>query len=227
MLLVIPQVLSAQAVAHFRQRLEVADWVDGSTTAGEQSKLVKNNAQVAEGSPIAVELGDLVLDALGAAHLFVSAALPLKTFPPLFNRYAGGQSFGAHVDNAIRAVRGRPVRVRTDISCTLFLSDPNDYDGGELIIEGAFGSQEVKLDAGDMVLYPASSLHRVTPVTRGTRIASFFWVQSMIRDDGARAVLFDLDQAIQAHARAHGIDHALTLQLTNVYHNLTRLHADT
>jgi len=227
MLLCIPQVLDQAAVAHFRARLAEAEWVDGSATAGEQSKLVKNNAQVREGSDIAVELGELVLDALGAAPLFVSAALPLKTFPPLFNRYAGGQSFGAHVDNAIRPVRGRPVRVRTDISCTLFLSDREGYDGGELVIESAFGPQEVKLAAGDMVLYPASSLHRVTPVTRGERLACFFWVQSMVRDDSARAVLFDLDQAVQAQARYHGIDHTLTVRLTNVYHNLIRLHADT
>ncbi len=227
MLLCIPNVLSKDEVAHFRRRLDAAEWVDGAATAGEQSRLAKNNAQVRENSEIANELGDLVLDAIGAQPLFVSAALPLKTFPPLFNRYAGGQAFGAHVDNAIRPVRGRPVRVRTDLSCTLFLSEPEDYDGGELIIDSAFGAQEVKLAAGDMVLYPGSSLHQVTPVTRGARVASFFWVQSMIRDDSARATLFDLDQAVQAQAARHGQGDLLTLQLTNVYHNLIRLHADT
>lgn len=227
MLLCIPGVLTGDQVAHCRRRLEAAEWVDGSVTAGAQSTLVKNNAQVAEGSVVAVELGDLILDALGAAPLFVSAALPLKTFPPLFNRYAGGQSFGAHIDNAIRPVRGHPVRVRTDLSCTLFLSEPDDYDGGELIIDGAFGVQEVKLAAGDMVLYPGTSLHRVAPVTRGARIASFFWVQSMVRDGAARSVLFDLDQAVQAHAQSHGLDHPLTVQLTGVYHNMIRLWADT
>lgn len=227
MLLCIPRVLSKPEVAHFRRRLETAEWVDGGVTAGAQSGLVKNNAQVAEGSAVATELGDRVLDALGAAPLFVSAALPLKTFPPLFNRYAGGQAFGAHVDNAIRPVRGRAVRIRTDLSCTLFLSEPEDYDGGELVIESAFGAQEVKLAAGDMVLYPGASLHQVTPVTRGERLASFFWVQSMVRDDGHRAALFDLDQAVQAHAAEHGQGHPLTVRLTGIYHNLLRLSADT
>jgi PKHD-type hydroxylase len=226
MLLCIPGVLTKDRVALCRRRLDAAEWVDGSVTAGDQSKLVKNNAQVAEGSAVALELGDLILDGLSASPLFVSAALPLKTFPPLFNRYAGGQSFGAHVDNAIRAVKGRSVRIRTDLSCTVFLSEPDEYDGGELTIEGPYGAQEVKLEAGDMVLYPASSLHRVTPVTRGARIASFFWVQSMVRDASARSVLFDLDQAVQAHAAQHGMDHPLTLQLTGVYHNLVRLWAD-
>jgi PKHD-type hydroxylase len=227
MLLCIPSVLTKDQVAHCRRRLEAAEWIDGRATAGTQSGLVKNNAQVAEGSAVAVELGDIVLDALGAAPLFVSAALPLKTFPPLFNRYAGGQAFGAHIDNAIRPVRGRAVRVRTDLSCTLFLSEPDEYDGGELAIDGAFGVQEVKLAAGDMVLYPGTSLHRVNPVTRGARIASFFWVQSMVRSETARSVLFDLDQAVQAHAQSHGLDHPLTVQLTGVYHNMVRLWADT
>ncbi len=227
MLICIPGVLGKDQVAHFRHRLETAEWVDGRATAGLQSALAKDNAQVAEGSAAAVELGDLILDALGAAPLFVSAALPLKTFPPLFNRYAGGQSFGAHVDNAIRPVRGRPVRVRTDLSATLFLSEPEEYDGGELTIEGPFGAQEVKLPAGDLVLYSGSSLHRVAPVTRGARLAAFFWVQSMVRDEGARAALFDLDQAVQAHAAEHGHDHPRTIQLTGVYHNLVRLWAET
>jgi PKHD-type hydroxylase len=227
MLLCIPGVLSKAQVAHCRRRLEQAEWVDGRATAGAQSGLVKDNAQVAEGSAVAEELGDLILDALGASPLFVSAALPLKTFPPLFNRYAGGQSFGAHVDNAIRPVRGRAVRIRTDLSCTLFLSEPDDYEGGELTIDGSFGAQEVKLAAGDMVLYPGTSLHKVNPVPRGERIAAFFWVQSMVRSEAARTVLFDLDQAVQGHAHAHGLDDALTVQLTGVYHNMVRLWADT
>jgi PKHD-type hydroxylase len=227
MLLCIPGVLSKDEVAHFRRRLATAEWVDGAATAGAQSGLVKNNAQVAEGSPVATELGNLVLDALGGAGLFVSAALPLKTFPPLFNRYGAGQNFGAHVDNAIRPVRGRAIRVRTDLSCTLFLSEPEEYDGGELVIETPFGGQEVKLAAGDMVLYPGTSLHKVAPVTRGERVASFFWVQSMVRDAAIRTILFDLDQAVQTHAAQHGQAHPLTVQLTNIYHNLVRLSADT
>ena len=227
MLLCIPSVLTKAEVAHCRARLAGADWVDGAVTAGEQSRQVKNNAQVREGSAVAVELGDLILDALGRSPLFVSAALTLKTFPPLFNRYQGGQAFGAHIDNAIRPVRGTPVKVRTDLSCTLFLTEPEDYDGGELVIEGAFGVQEVKLEAGDMVLYPGSSLHQVTPVTRGARTSAFFWVQSMVRGDSDRAMLFDLDQAIQDHAREHGVGHERTVRLTGVYHNLIRRLADT
>jgi PKHD-type hydroxylase len=227
MLLCIPQVLTQAEVARCRERLAQAEWVDGSATAGEQSGLVKNNAQVREGSAVSVELGDLILDALGRSPLFVSAALPLKTFPPLFNRYGVGQTFGSHIDNAIRPVRGTAVKVRTDLSCTLFLTDPDAYDGGELVIEGAFGAQEVKLNAGDMVLYPGSSLHHVTPVTRGERVSSFFWVQSMVRADADRAVLFDLDQSIRAHGADHGVGHPLTVQLTGVYHNLIRRLADT
>jgi len=226
MLLCIPEVLTKDQVAHCLRRLEAAEWVDGSETAGAQSTLVKNNAQVREGSAVAQELGDLVIDALGASNLFVSAALPLKTFPPLFNRYQGGQAFGNHVDNAIRPVRGRPIRVRTDLSATLFLSEPEDYDGGELTVEGSFGAQEVKLPAGDMVLYPASSLHHVKPVTRGARLASFFWLQSMVRDDGERALLFDLDNAIQDLAREQGLDHPVAIRLTGLYHNLLRRWAD-
>lgn len=227
MLICIPGVLTKEQVAHCRRRLEAAEWVDGGETAGAQSTLVKDNAQVREGSAVANELGDLILDALGAANLFVSAALPLKTFPPLFNRYRGGQAFGAHIDNAIRVVRGRAIRIRTDLSATLFLTEPEDYDGGELVVDGPFGVQEIKLPAGDLVLYPATSLHRVTPVTRGARISSFFWIESMVRNEQARTVLFDLDQSVQAHAAAHGLDHPLTVQLTGVYHNLVRLFADT
>ncbi|HYG25434.1 MAG TPA: Fe2+-dependent dioxygenase [Caulobacteraceae bacterium] len=227
MLLCIPQVLKPEEVAHVRERLAGAEWVDGAATAGEQSRLVKKNSQVREGSAVAVELGELILDALGRSPLFVSAALPLKTFPPLFNRYEAGEQFGSHIDNAIRPVRGTAVRVRTDLSCTLFLTDPDDYDGGELVIEGAFGTQEVKLEAGDMVLYPGSSLHHVTPVTRGARVSAFFWVQSMVRDETERTLLFDLDQTVQSHAAEHGQGHATTVRLTGVYHNLIRRFADT
>jgi PKHD-type hydroxylase len=226
MLLCIPSVLSLEEVAAFRQRLDQADWTDGNVTAGAQSSLVKKNRQLPESSPVARELGDRVIDALGRSQLFVSAALPLKTFPPLFNRYGVGEGFGAHVDNAIRPVRGTHTRIRTDLSATLFLAGPDEYDGGELIIEGPFGGQAVKLNAGDMVLYPASSLHRVEPVTRGERIASFFWMQSMVRDDTERTILFDLDQAIQAHAAKAGQGDPLTVQLTAVYHNLIRRFAD-
>ena len=227
MLLCIPALLSKEEVAHCRARLEAAEWVDGAETAGEQSRLAKRNRQVREGSPVAVELGDVILDALGRSRLFLSAALPLKTFPPLFNRYETGDGFGTHVDNAIRPVRGSPVRVRTDLSCTLFLTEPDAYDGGELVIEGAFGAQEVKLAAGDLLLYPGSSLHHVTPVTLGARISSFFWVQSMVRDETERALLFDLDQSVQALAQEHGHAHQLTVRLTGVYHNLIRRFADT
>lgn len=226
MLLCIPQVLTPDEVAAFRARLASADWTDGNATAGAQSSLVKHNQQLAETLPVARELGDAVIDALGRSPLFVSAALPLKTFPPLFNRYGVGDDFGAHVDNAIRPVRGTHTRIRTDLSATLFLSEPSDYDGGELVIEGPFGGQAIKLNAGDLVLYPASSLHRVTPITRGERIASFFWVQSMVRDDTERAILFDLDQAIQSHALRAGQGDPLTVQLTGVYHNLIRRFAD-
>lgn len=226
MLLCIPSVLTPEEVADFRARLAEADWADGNATAGEQSRLVKKNRQLPETSPVARELGDRIIDALGRSPLFVSAALPLRTFPPLFNRYGEGEGFGTHIDNAIRPVRGTHTRVRTDLSATLFLSAPDEYDGGELIIEGPFGGQSVKLNAGDMVLYPGSSLHQVTPVTRGERIASFFWIQSMVRSDADRALLFDLDQAIQEQARRSGQGDPLTVQLTGVYHNLIRRFAD-
>lgn len=225
MLLVIPDVLDAHQLPALRARLDAAQWVDGRVTAGHQSARAKNNAQLAEQDPLAQQLGGTILDALDRNALFVSAALPLKIFPPLFNRYAGGQDFGVHVDNAIRPVRGTPHRVRTDLSATLFLAEPDSYDGGELSIESAQGAQRVKLPAGHMVLYPASSLHRVEPVTRGARVASFFWVQSMVRDDGARALLFDLDQAIQRLA-LDTPDHPGVIALTGVYHNLLRRWAD-
>ena len=226
MLLVIPEVFSDAEAAACRAALEAAEWGDGRATAGLQSAPVKDNAQLPEGSAVAREWGDRVLDALGRSDAFVAAALPHRTFPPLFNRYAGGQSFGTHIDNAIRPIRGTAIKLRTDLSATLFLSDPDSYDGGELVIEGASGGQAVKLPAGHLVLYPASSLHRVEPVTRGVRLASFFWVQSMVRDDSARALLFDLDRTIQELAAAQGLNAAPVVALTGIYHNLVRRWAE-
>ena len=225
MLIEIPSVLTKDQVAACRQLLEGSNWVDGSVTAGHQSRRAKDNMQLTEEDPAAIEMGDVILAALERNALFVSAALPQKIFPPLFNRYSGGQNFGTHVDNAIRQVKGTEHRVRTDLSATLFFSEPDEYDGGELVVEDNFGVQRVKLDAGSMILYPASSLHRVTPVTRGTRLASFFWVQSMVRDDGERTLLFDLDSSIQRLA-AEAPDHPSVIQLTGVYHNLLRRWAD-
>jgi PKHD-type hydroxylase len=227
LLICIPGVLSKDEVSQFRHRLDLAEWVDGRATAGDQSGLAKHNQQVVEGSAVARDLGDLMMEALGRSPLFVSAALPLKTFPPLFNRYGVGDDFGLHIDNAIRPVRGTAVRVRTDLSCTLFLTEPDDYDGGELVIETAFGAQQVKLQAGDAVLYPGTSLHKVMPVTRGARISSFFWVQSMVRDETERSLLFDFDQGVQALAARHGQGDPLTVQMTGLYHNLIRRFADT
>jgi len=225
-LLCIPEVLTKEQVAHCRQTIGKAEWVDGRVTAGAQSASVKNNLQLPEGSPAAIELGDMVLAALSRSPLFISAAIPLKIFPPLFNRYGVGQSFGTHVDGAIRAVPGTPVRIRTDLSVTLFLSEPDEYDGGELTVEDRYGTQEVKLSAGDLVLYPSTSLHHVKPVTRGTRTASFFWLQSMVRDDNARTLLFDLDQTVQQLSTERGIEDAACVRLTGIYHNLIRYWAD-
>ena len=205
--------------------LDAADWIDGNVTAGHQSRLAKDNMQLAENDPVAIELGDIILEELQQNPLFVSAALPRKIFPPLFNRYSGGQNFGTHVDNAIRQVTGTEHRVRTDLSATLFFSDPDEYEGGELVIEDNYGVQRVKLAAGSMILYPASSLHHVTSVTSGSRVASFFWIQSMVRDDGQRTLLFDLDSAIQRLA-SESPDHPSAIQLTGVYHNLLRRWAD-
>jgi PKHD-type hydroxylase len=224
-ILEIPGVLSAEQVAHARRLLDAADWVDGRVTAGHQSARVKDNVQLPQDHPVARELGDLILTALERNPFFVSAALPLRVFPTLINRYSGGQSFCSHVDNAIRQLAGTPLRIRTDLSATLFLAGPHEYDGGELLVEDTYGVHSVKLPAGHMVLYPATSLHRVAPVTRGARIAAFFWVQSMIRDDGQRTLLFDLDSAIQRVAADHP-DHPSTVQLTGVYHNLLRHWAD-
>ena len=213
MLLKVSNVLSKEEIAQVRSIIEAAEWVDGNATSGAQAARAKRNAQVRDGSPAARQAGNVVLDALQRSALFVSGALPLKVYPPLFNRYAGGQAFGAHVDNAIRPMRDSDFRVRTDVSATLFLSEPEDYDGGELIIDDTYGSHTVKLSAGSMVLYPSTSLHRIAPVTRGERLASFFWIQSMVRDDGQRALLFDLDTAIQS-LHAAKVDHPSLIQLT-------------
>ncbi len=225
MLLQIPDVLSSEQVAHARRLLDAAEWVDGKVTAGHQSALAKNNMQLPENSPVSRELGGTILGALQRSPLFTTAALPLRVFPPLFNRYSGGQSFGSHVDNSIRQVPGTSHRLRTDLSCTLFLSAPDEYDGGELMIEDVYGVHSVKLPAGHMVLYPSTSLHHVRPVTRGARISSFFWVQSMVRDDGDRTLLFDLDAAVRALSQDRP-DHPVAVQLTAVYHNLLRKWAE-
>jgi len=226
MLLAIPDVLSLAQVSQARQILDSAPWVDGKATAGHQSAQVKDNQQLREGSPEAQQLGELILAALVQNAMFISAALPLRVFPPLFNKYTGGQSFGTHVDNAIRQVPGTGHRIRTDLSATLFLAQPEEYDGGELVVEDTYGVHSVKLPAGHMVLYPSTSLHHVRPVTRGARIASFFWIQSMVRDDGERTLLFDLDTAIQRVNRDAPASPS-AVQLTGIYHNLMRRWADT
>ena len=225
MLLQIPEVLNAEQVARFRKVLETSSWVDGRITAGHQSARAKDNLQLPEDNEDARRLGDTILKALESSPLFMAAALPLKVFPPLFNRYQEGQSFGNHVDNAIRQVTGTPHRVRTDLSATLFFSNPDEYDGGELVVEDTYGVHSVKLPAGHLILYPASSLHHVRPVTRGARLASFFWIQSMVRDDGERTILFDLDVAIQRLA-SDMPDHPSVVELTSLYHNLLRRWAD-
>jgi len=225
MLITIPDVLTPAQVVHARQRLAEAEWVDGKVTAGYQAQTVKKNAQIPENSPVARELGDLILAALARSPLFISAALPLRIFPPMFNSYAGGQTFGAHVDTAIRQFASTGQRIRTDLSSTLFLTDPADYDGGELDVQDTYGTHSVKLAAGSLVLYPATSLHAVRPVTRGARVSSFFWLQSMIRDDGKRSLLFELDTAIQRLATDNP-GHPSSLPLTGVYHNLLRQWAE-
>ena len=224
MIISIPSVLTGEQVSQARRLLDEAAWVDGRVTAGHQSARTKDNLQLEENDPLARQLGEQIVASLQRNPLFISAALPLRVFPPLFNRYEGGQSFGNHVDNAIRqSISG--MRIRTDLSATLFLSGPDEYDGGELMIEDTFGVHSVKLPAGHMVLYPASSLHHVRPVVRGARVASFFWLQSMVRDDGQRTLLFDLDAAIQ-RLSADVPNHPSTVQLTSVYHNLLRRWAD-
>ena len=226
MLTVIPDLLDAAHVERTRALIGQAQWIDGNVTSGHQSALAKRNMQLPEDAPEAQQAGQIVLEALGRSPLFIAAALPLKIFPPLFNSYEGGQAFGVHVDNAVRVQAVTGFRVRSDLSITVFLEDPQSYDGGELTIETNFGVQQVKLPAGHAVLYPSSSLHRVEPVTRGRRTASFFWIQSMVRDDAARQMMFDLDSSIQALAVDLGHDNAQVIRLTGVYHNLLRRWAD-
>lgn len=229
MLLTIPDVLTPEQVALGRQLLDQADWVDGRVTAGHQSAKAKDNLQIPEGHPIANQLGEMIVTALGRNPVFLSAALPLRVFPPLFNRYSGGQSFGTHVDNAIRQLTGTPHRIRTDLSATLFFAGPEEYDGGELCVEDTYGVQRIKLPPGHLVLYPSTSLHHVTPVTRGVRVCSFFWIQSMVREDGRRSLLFDLDLGIQRLSRDlpdNPVATQTAVQLTGVYHNLLRQWAE-
>jgi PKHD-type hydroxylase len=231
MLVHVPHLLTKELVAQMRGHLDSADWVDGKVTAGSQSSGAKHNLQIPESSPVARAMGEAILTALGRNELFTSAALALRVFPPLFNRYDTGMKFDAHIDNAIRFVKsslgsGAPIRVRTDLSATLFLTEPDDYDGGELVIEGSFGPQTVKLPAGDMVLYSATTRHHVTEVTRGSRWASFFWIQSMIRDAAARTMLFELDGALQSLRRQLG-DNEEVVRLTGLYHNLVRRWGET
>lgn len=225
MIFQVPDIITPEQVAQARQLLEKAEWVDGKVTAGHQSTRVKNNQQVPEHHPIAKQIGEIILAALGQNQLFITAALPAKVSPPLLNRYGMGQTYGTHVDNAIRQIPGTAQRMRTDLSATIFLSDPSEYDGGELMIEDRLGTQKVKLPAGHMVLYPAGTLHRVQPVTRGVRTASFFWIQSMVREDSQRTILLDLDLAIQRLNKDYP-EHPTAVQLIGVYHNLLQRWAE-
>ncbi len=226
MLLHIPAILTPEQVVQCRAVLEKADWIDGRATAGYRSAEVKDNQQLAEGDPVGRQIGEIIVAALNRSALFMMAALPRKLVPPLFNRYQGGQNYGGHVDGAIYPIYGTPGRLRTDLSATLFLTPPEEYDGGELVVTDTYGGHRVKLPAGDMILYPGSSLHHVQPVTRGARIASFMWIESMVRDDGERTILFDLDRSIQElNATVPG--NADVLRLTGIYHNLLRRWANT
>lgn len=229
MLIRVPQVLNAAQLQYMRERLAGAGeaWVDGRATAGHQGAQVKHNLQIAEGSEVGLELGQGVIAALERQPLFISGALPHRIYPPMFNRYEGqsGMHFGNHVDGSVRLIPGSGEQIRTDLSATLFISPPEDYDGGELIVQDTYGEQRVKLPAGDMILYPATSRHRVTPVTRGARVASFFWVQSMVRDDARRAMLFEMDMAIM-RLGADAPGHEALVTLTGTYHNLLRMWAD-
>lgn len=220
MVITLPDVLTPAQVAEARRLLDSADWVDGRVTAGHQGARVKHNQQIPAEHPIAAQVGRGILQTLATNPLFMSAALPLHVMPPFFNRYEGGQTFGTHVDGSIRTLPGGQ-RIRTDLSCTLFLTDPGDYDGGDLVIEDTYGTKAVKLPIGHMVLYPSRSLHQVTPVTRGARVSAFFWLQSMVREDSRRALLFDMDVAIQRLAAEQPL-HPSVVSLTGVYHNLLR-----
>lgn len=226
MMLHIPNVLTREQVAAMRAAIDAADWVDGRTTVGSQGAQVKRNRQLPESSPVALEQGRIVQQALLASPLFFAAALPLRIVPPLFNRYSGGETYGLHVDGSVRNVPGSPLRLRTDVSSTLFLCDPEDYDGGELVVVDTYGTHEVKLPAGDLILYPSTSLHRVEPVTRGERVCSFFWTQSLVRDDARRAMLFEMDQTIQKLRDRLGETNE-TVSLTGQYHNLLRMWSET
>jgi PKHD-type hydroxylase len=225
-LVTIPQLLSASQVADFQAVLGAAQWIDGKTTAGYLSSRSKNNVQIPEDEPVARRLGGVIQGELDQSQIFIAAALPLKVLPPLFNRYSGGQSYGAHIDGAVRPLGGSHHRVRTDLSATIFLTDPADYDGGELVIGEGEEQKQVKLPPGDMVLYGGGSLHQVMPVTRGVRLAAFFWVQSMVRDASRRDILFDLDSAIQQLAHTDA-DHNACVRLAGIYHNLLRQWVDT
>lgn len=223
MLIQIPQLLTPEQVADVRRAIDSAQWIDGNVTSGQQAALAKRNRQLPEDGTAAKLAGDIVLAALGRNPLFVAAALPARVWPPMFNRYGVGEQFGMHVDNAVRVKRGGTERLRSDLSATLFLSDPDRYDGGELTVEDTYGAHGVKLAAGDLILYPASSLHHVTPVTAGERVACFFWIQSMIRDEAQRRVLFEMDVAVQSLARELGHAHEAVVALTGAYHNLLRM----
>lgn len=226
MMLHVPGVLAPAQVAELRAQIDAAPWEDGNATSGAQSAMAKFNRQLPEDSDAAVKAGALIREALTRNPLFMSAALPHTVYPPLFNRYGPGHGFGDHIDNALRFQRHQNVRIRTDLSATLFLCDPSEYEGGELVVEDTYGVHEVKLPAGDLILYPASSLHRVQAVTAGERVASFFWIQSLIRDDARRALLFDMDLAIQTLARDAGQDAPAIVSLTGGYHNLLRMWAE-
>ncbi len=227
MIIPIHQVFTREQVSQIRGYLDDAEWVDGAETAGAQASSVKRNQQLSQDSALCQQLGDVVLDALARHSTFISAALPQKIYPPLFNRYSVGETYGLHVDNAIRVVPGTAVRVRTDLSATLFLSDPDEYEGGELTIQDKFGSHHVKLSAGDMILYPSTSLHRVEPITKGQRVSSFFWLQSMVRNHEQRDVLFDFDTSVQSLTSQHGHDHADVIRLSGIYQNLIQQWIDT
>ncbi|AEF92226.1 PKHD-type hydroxylase ybiX [Delftia sp. Cs1-4] len=226
MMLHIPDVLTRQQITAIRTAIDAADWVDGRATAGSQGARVKRNRQLPEDSPVALEQGRIIEQALAANALYFSAALPARTMSPLFNRYADSETYGLHVDGAARRLSGAQQWMRTDVSCTLFLCDPEDYDGGELVVVDTYGTHEVKLPAGDLILYPSTSLHRVEPVTRGERVCSFFWAQSMVRDDTRRAMLFEMDQTIQRLREKLG-ETDETLSLAGQYHNLLRMWAET